>query len=218
MAGELPSGFMWGVATSAYQIEGAVRADGRGESIWDRFCRRPGSVRAAASGEIACDFYHRHPDDIGLMRELGVDAFRFSVAWPRVIPDGTGSVNEAGLDFYERLVDALLEAGIEPFVNLFHWDLPQPLEDAGGWPERTTAEAFVRYAETVATRLGDRVRHWIRTTSRTAPRGSATASGCTRPAAPASTTRSPRRTTHSSPTAGRSRRCGAPRLAPPSGR
>ena len=152
MAGELPSDFIWGVATSAYQIEGAVHAHGRGESIWDRFCRQPGRVRAAASGEIACDFYHRYPEDIALMRELGVDAFRFSVAWPRVIPDGTGAVNEAGLDFYERLVDALLEAGIEPFVNLFHWDLPQPLEDAGGWPVRATAEAFVDYAERVAAR------------------------------------------------------------------
>jgi len=161
MSDGLPSDFTWGVATSAYQIEGAVHAHGRGESIWDRFCRQPGRVRAAESGEIACDFYHRYPEDIALMRDLGVDAFRFSVAWPRVIPDGTGPVNDAGLDFYERLVDALLEAGIEPFVNLFHWDLPQPLEDAGGWPERATAEAFVRYAETVATRLGDRVRYWI---------------------------------------------------------
>ena len=152
--------FFWGVATSAYQIEGAVGADGRGESIWDRFCTLPGAVRNGESGEIACDFYHRYPEDIELMRELELDAFRFSIAWPRVLPDGRGRVNEAGLDFYERLVDALLEAGIEPWPTLYHWDLPQKLEDAGGWPVRATAEAFAEYAEAVVGRLGDRVAWW----------------------------------------------------------
>jgi beta-glucosidase len=155
------SEFIWGVATSAYQIEGATADDGRGESIWDRFTRIPGRVRDGASGETACDFYHRYPEDIELARRLGVDAFRFSVAWPRVMPTGRGPVNQRGLDFYDRLVDTLLAAGLEPFVNLFHWDLPQALEDAGGWPARATAERFADYASVVAQRLGDRVTHWI---------------------------------------------------------
>ena len=155
-----PSDFVWGAATAAYQIEGAANEDGRGESVWDRFCATPGKVRNGDSGAIACDFYHRYGDDIGLMRELGLDAFRFSIAWPRVLPDGRGRVNERGLDFYDQLVDALLAAGITPFPTLFHWDTPQALEDAGGWPARATAEAFVEYAEVVAARLGDRVRHW----------------------------------------------------------
>jgi beta-glucosidase len=158
---EFPSDFVWGAATAAYQIEGAVGEDGRGESIWDRFCAMPGKVRNGDSGEVACDFYHRFPGDIALMRELGLDSFRLSVAWPRVLPDGRGRSNEAGLDFYDRLVDALLANGIEPCVTLFHWDLPQPLEDAGGWPSRETAEAFVEYTEVVARRLGDRVTRWI---------------------------------------------------------
>ena len=158
---DFPSDFVWGAAASAYQIEGAAYEDGRGESIWDRFCATPGKVRAGDTGEIACDFYHRYPQDIALMSELGLDAFRFSISWPRVVPGATGPVNEAGLDFYDRLVDALLEAGIRPFVNLFHWDLPQQLEDAGGWPERATAEAFAAYAAVVAERLGDRVKDWI---------------------------------------------------------
>ena len=153
--------FVWGAAASAYQTEGAAREDGRGASIWDRFCAEPGRVRNGDTGEIACDFYHRYSEDIALMRELGLDAFRFSVAWPRVIPEGRGRVNAAGLDFYDRLVDALLDAGIRPFVNLFHWDLPQPLQRAGGWPVRGTAEAFVPYAEAVGERLGDRVKDWI---------------------------------------------------------
>ena len=155
------SDFVWGAAASAYQIEGAAYEDGRGESIWDRFCATPGRVRAGATGEIACDFYHRYPEDIALMRELGLDAFRFSIAWPRIVPTAGGPVNQAGLDFYDRLVDALLGAGIRPFANLFHWDLPQELEDLGGWPERATAEAFAGYAAVVAARLGDRVKDWI---------------------------------------------------------
>jgi beta-glucosidase len=152
--------FVWGAATAAYQIEGATHEDGRGESVWDRFGATPGKVRNGDTGEIACDFYHRFPEDIVLMGELGIDAFRFSIAWPRILPEGRGTVNQAGLDFYDRLVDELLAHGIEPFATLFHWDTPQVLEDAGGWPARATAEAFVEYAGVVASRLGDRVRYW----------------------------------------------------------
>jgi len=158
---QFPDDFIWGAATASYQIEGAVHEDGRGESVWDRFCATPGKVRNGDSGERACDFYHRHRDDVGLMRELGIGAFRFSIAWPRVMPTGRGPINEAGLDFYDRLVDELLEHDIEPFATLFHWDTPQALEDLGGWPARETAEAFAGYAEAVARRLGDRVHHWI---------------------------------------------------------
>lgn len=152
-----PRDFTWGASTSSYQIEGAVRADGRGESIWDRFSHTPGRITNGDTGDVACDHYHRYRDDVALMAELGLDAYRFSIAWTRVLPAGTGAVNEAGLDFYDRLVDALLERGIEPHATLYHWDLPQVLEDAGGWPVRSTAEAFERYAEVVAGRLGDRV-------------------------------------------------------------
>jgi beta-glucosidase len=156
-----PSDFIWGAATASYQIEGAAHEDGRGESVWDRFCATPGKVRAGDTGEVACDFYHRYPDDVKLMRELGLDAFRFSIAWPRVVPSGRGAVNEQGLDFYDRLVDELLANEIEPFATLFHWDTPQALEDEGGWTDRATAEAFAEYAEVVAGRLGDRVHNWI---------------------------------------------------------
>ena len=156
-----PGAFLWGVATSAYQVEGAHDEDGRGESIWDRFCRIPGRVAGGATGDVACDHYHRWREDVALMRELGVRAYRFSVAWPRVLPRGRGEVNPRGLDFYSRLVDALLEAGIEPLVTLYHWDLPQALQDEGGWPARPTAEAFVAYADAVSRRLGDRVGSWI---------------------------------------------------------
>jgi beta-glucosidase len=156
----LPQDFLWGAATAAYQIEGAAHKDGRGESVWDRFAATPGKVRNGDSGEIACDFYHRYRDDVALIADLGLDAFRFSIAWPRVLPEGRGRVNQAGLDFYDRLVDELLAEGIEPFPTLFHWDTPQALEDAGGWPARATAEAFVEYAEAVVRRLGDRVRRW----------------------------------------------------------
>ena len=156
-----PPDFVWGAATASYQIEGAAHEDGRGESVWDRFSATPGKVRGGDSGEVACDFYHRYRDDVRLMKELGLDAFRFSIAWPRVLPTGRGAVNEAGLDFYDRLVDELLANEIEPFVTLFHWDTPQALEDAGGWPVRNTAEAFAEYAQVVVGRLGDRVRRWI---------------------------------------------------------
>ena len=155
-----PTGFVWGAATAAYQIEGAANEDGRGESVWDRFCATPGKVRNGDSGAVACDFYHRYPEDIALMQELGLDAFRFSIAWPRILPEGRGRVNSAGLDFYDRLVDELLASGITPFPTLFHWDTPQALEDEGGWTSRATAEAFVEYADAVAGRLGDRIAHW----------------------------------------------------------
>ena len=156
-----PDDFRWGAATASYQIEGAAHENGRGESVWDRFAATPGKVRNGDTGEIACDFYHRYRGDIALMKELGLDAFRFSIAWPRVLPEGRGRVNAAGLDFYDRLVDELLAHGIEPFATLFHWDTPQALEDAGGWPVRATAEAFVEYTEAVVERLGDRVHHWM---------------------------------------------------------
>jgi beta-glucosidase len=152
-----PPGFEWGAATAAYQVEGAVGEDGRGASIWDRFSHTPGTVAGGDTGDVACDHYHRYRNDVALMAELGLHAYRFSVAWPRVLPEGGGAVNMAGLDFYDRLVDELLARGIRPFVTLYHWDLPQVLEDAGGWPSRATAFAFARYASAVAGRLGDRV-------------------------------------------------------------
>ena len=156
-----PAGFVWGAATSSYQIEGAIDADGRGPSIWDTFCRRPGAIADASDGAVACDHYHRAADDVAMMAALGLKAYRFSVAWPRVLPAGRGVVNARGLDFYDRLVDQLIAAGITPWATLYHWDLPQALQDEGGWPVRATAEAFVEYAHVVATRLGDRVKHWI---------------------------------------------------------
>lgn len=156
-----PAGFVWGTATSAFQIEGATQADGRGESIWDRFAATAGNIVDGSDGREACGHYSRFRDDVALMQRLGIEAYRFSVAWPRVLPAGRGNVNHRGLDFYDALVDTLLDAGIEPFVTLYHWDLPQALEEKGGWPERSTAEAFVEYAAIVGRRLGDRVRNWI---------------------------------------------------------
>jgi beta-glucosidase len=156
-----PDDFVWGVATSAPQIEGAVHADGRGESIWDRFCRTPGAIADGSNADVACDHFHRWAEDVELLRWLGVRAYRFSVAWPRVLPSGRGAVNERGLDFYDRLVDALCAAGIAPMLTLNHWDLPQALYDLGGWPARETVPAFVRYAEAVMKRLGDRVRQVV---------------------------------------------------------
>lgn len=155
----LGADFKLGVATSAYQIEGAAAEDGRGASIWDRFSHTRGKTRQGATGDVACDHYHRMPDDVRLLDWLGVDAYRFSVAWPRVLPSGRGAVNARGLDFYERLVDALLERGIEPCLTLYHWDLPDALP--GGWLSRDTAEAFAEYAAVVAERLGDRVASWL---------------------------------------------------------
>lgn len=156
-----PQSFLWGSATSAYQIEGAWDEDGRGESIWDRFAHTPGKIVDGSSGDVACDHYHRWEEDLDLMQALGLRAYRFSIAWPRVLPDGRGRVNQAGLDFYDRLVDGLLARDITPFITLYHWDLPQALEDQGGWPSRATAEAFTAYADVVSARLGDRVKHWI---------------------------------------------------------
>jgi beta-glucosidase len=156
----LPADFRWGVAPSSYQIEGAVDEDGRSPSIWDTFGRVPGAIAGGDTGDVACDHYHRWPEDIGLMKELGVDAYRFSLAWPRVVPGGDGEVSTDGLAFYDRLTDALLEAGITPFPTLYHWDLPQTLQDRGGWPVRETAEHFAAYASAAAERLGDRIRHW----------------------------------------------------------
>lgn len=156
-----PAGFTFGTATSAYQIEGAVAEDGRAPSIWDTFSAIPGKVATGESGDPACDHYHRWPEDVALLSELGVSAYRFSIAWPRVQPTGDGALNPAGVDFYSRLVDALLERGITPWVTLYHWDLPQALQDKGGWINRDTAYRFAEYAGLMAERLGDRVRHWI---------------------------------------------------------
>jgi beta-glucosidase len=152
--------FLWGAATSAYQIEGAVAEDGRSPSIWDTFCRVPGAVAGGDTGDVATDSYHRWPEDVALMRDLGLNSYRFSLAWPRILPEGTGPVNRAGLDHYDRFTDALLEAGIRPNATLYHWDLPQALQDRGGWPVRETAEAFAEYAALVGARLGDRITDW----------------------------------------------------------
>ncbi len=156
-----PKDFVWGVATSAYQIEGAWNEDGRGPSIWDTFSHTPGKIANGETGDVAADHYHRWKQDAALLSELGVQAYRFSVAWPRILPDGTGKVNEKGLDFYDHLVDELLRRKIQPYVCLFHWDLPQALQDQGGWPNRETAGHFAEYARIVAARLGDRVPVWF---------------------------------------------------------
>lgn len=160
VSARFPSTFFWGAATSAYQIEGAVAEDGRRPSIWDRFVKVPGAVRDGDNGDVAADHYHRYAEDVGLMTALGLKAYHFSVAWPRVIPEGRGSVNRKGLDFYKRLVDALLRNDIEPFLTLYHWDLPQGLQERGGWADRDTADAFAAYAGVMVDALGDTVRHW----------------------------------------------------------
>ncbi len=157
----LPADFVWGAATASYQVEGAVDADGRGPSIWDTFCRQPGKVVHGHTGEVSVDQYHRYPEDVALMRELGLHRYRFSLAWPRIIPAGSGKPNSKGFDYYNRLVDTLLEAGIQPAVTLYHWDLPQPLQDQGGWPARETALRFSAYAELCFRALSDRVSNWI---------------------------------------------------------
>lgn len=156
-----PEGFVWGAATAAYQVEGAAREDGRGESIWDRFCGVPGHIRNGGTGEVTCDQYHRFREDVALMKKMGLKAYRFSISWPRVLPFGRGPVNEKGLEYYSALVDELLRAGIEPYVTLYHWDLPQALQDIGGWTNRAVAESFLEYAKLLFDRLGDRVTHWI---------------------------------------------------------
>jgi len=156
-----PAGFLWGAATSAYQIEGSTAVDGRGESIWDTFCHTPGRVRNGDTGDVAIDHYRLMDDDVALMARMGLRAYRFSVAWPRVIPQGRGAVNQAGLDFYRRLVDRLLESGIEPLPTLYHWDLPEALQREGGWTARSTAHAFATYAAVVGDALGDRATRFL---------------------------------------------------------
>src|SRR5437763_8072505 len=156
-----PPDFLWGAATSAYQIEGAVHEDGRGPSMWDRFAALPGATYQGQTGEVAADHYHRMQEDVALMAELNLNAYRFSLSWPRILPQGSGTVNERGLDFYDRLVDALLAHGISPLATLYHWDLPVALQDRGGWLVRDTAYAFADYAGVVARRLGDRVHWWL---------------------------------------------------------
>lgn len=157
-----PPGFRWGVATSAYQIEGAWNEDGKGESIWDRFAHTPGNIANGDNGDVANDHYHRYEEDVALLTDIGATAYRFSIAWPRIFPSGTGEPEPRGIAFYDRLVDALLDAGIEPFATLYHWDLPQALHDAvGGWRSKDTAQAFADYAGYVAAQLGDRVKHYF---------------------------------------------------------
>jgi beta-glucosidase len=158
---ELPRSFVWGAAASAYQIEGAAAEDGKGPSIWDMFCRKPGAVWKDQTGDVACDHYHHYKEDVALMKAMGLRAYRFSVSWPRVLPEGTGRANPKGLDFYDRLVDELLRAGIDPWVTLYHWDLPLALYRRGGWLNRDIASWFADYASLVARRLGDRVRHFM---------------------------------------------------------
>jgi beta-glucosidase len=155
-----PSGFTWGVSTSSYQIEGAANEDGRGLSIWDTYSRLPGKIKNGDTGDVACDHYHRYREDVALMQEFGVEAYRFSVAWPRIMPEGRGAINEAGLAFYDRLIDAVIAAGIEPWLCLYHWDLPQALQDKGGWTNRDCAQWFADYANVVAHRYGDRVKRF----------------------------------------------------------
>ncbi len=155
-----PEHFVWGAATAAYQIEGAWNEDGRGESIWDRFSHTPGKIENGDTGDVACDHYHRWREDIHVMQQLGLKAYRFSIAWPRIYPLGRGAFNRAGVDFYSRLIDGLLAANIQPFITLYHWDLPQALHDRGGWLNRDTAYAFAEYAETMVRLLGDRVQFW----------------------------------------------------------
>jgi beta-glucosidase len=160
MNGEFPKDFLWGAATSAYQVEGAWNVDGRGESIWDRYAHTPGKIKLGTNGDVACDSYHRYAEDIALAKRLGMKTLRYSIAWPRVQPTGSGPANAKGLDFYKRFTDALLEAGIRPFPTLYHWDLPQALEDKGGWPNRDTAARLADYAQIVVAALGDRVHQW----------------------------------------------------------
>jgi beta-glucosidase len=156
-----PNGFLWGSATASYQIEGAAMEEGRGECIWTRFSHTPGKVVNGDTGDVADDHYHRYPQDVALMKELGLQAYRYSVSWPRVFPLGTGETNPIGLDFYDRLTDEILGAGIQPWVTLYHWDLPQALEDKGGWANKDIVGWFSEYTELVTKRLGDRVKHWI---------------------------------------------------------
>ncbi|MBL8101463.1 MAG: beta-glucosidase [Anaerolineales bacterium] len=157
---EFPHNFLWGAATASYQIEGAWDEDGKGESIWDRFSHTPGKIEDSSTGDVACDHYHRYEEDIALIRRIGLKAYRFSIGWARVLPQGRGKINLKGLDFYDRLVDSLCAANIEPFLTLYHWDLPQALQDEGGWENRDTCHAFADYTTVMVKRLGDRVKYW----------------------------------------------------------
>jgi len=158
---QFPQGFVWGAATASYQIEGAWNEDGKGESIWDRFSHTPGKIRDGDTGDVACDHYHHWEEDLDAIKKLGLNAYRFSVAWPRVLPNGRGMINEAGLDFYSKMVDRLLKLEIEPYITLYHWDLPQKLQDEGGWVSRSVVDAFVEYTDLVSRALGDRVKNWL---------------------------------------------------------
>lgn len=160
-ASQFPAGFTWGTATAAYQIEGAWNEDGKGASIWDTFSHTPGKIEDSSTGDVTDDHYHRWREDIKLMQQLNLQAYRLSTSWPRVLPQGKGQVNQRGLDFYDQLVDDLLAANIQPFITLYHWDLPQALQDKGGWANRDTAKYFAEYAELMARKLGDRVKNWI---------------------------------------------------------
>src|SRR5688500_951680 len=158
---QFPANFVWGAAAASYQIEGAHDTDGRGPSVWDMYCRKPGMVWSGHSGDVSCDHYHRYREDVGLMQQIGLQAYRLSISWPRVLPTGTGKPNLAGLDFYDRLIDALLAADIEPWVTLFHWDFPLALYHRGGWLNRDSADWFADYTALVVQRLSDRVKHWM---------------------------------------------------------
>ncbi|MBY5766974.1 beta-glucosidase [Rhizobium leguminosarum] len=158
---QFPADFRWGLSTSAFQVEGAANVDGRAASIWDTFCAEPGRIRGGATATQACEHYDRSDEDLSLIKTIGANAYRFSVSWPRILPNGRGTVNVAGLDFYDRLIDGLIERGIDPWLTLYHWDLPQALQDKGGWPNRDTAFAFEEFADAVSRRVGDRVRNWI---------------------------------------------------------
>lgn len=158
---KFPADFAWGVATAAYQIEGATAEGGRKPSVWDMMCRKPGAIWNGQTGDVTCDHYHRYKEDVAIMKKMGLKAYRMSISWSRVIPDGVGAVNPKGLDFYDKLVDSLLAAGVEPFVTLFHWDYPYELYCRGGWLNRESADWFAQYAQVMAKRLGDRVSHWI---------------------------------------------------------
>jgi len=156
-----PKGFFWGTATAAYQIEGAWNEDGKGESIWDRFAHTPGKIKNGENGDIACDSYHRWREDIALMQAMNLNSYRFSISWPRIQPSGSGAANPKGIDYYSQLVDALLKAQLRPLVTLYHWDMPQALEDAGGWPNRDLVGRYCDYVQLVSRALGDRVNDWI---------------------------------------------------------
>ena len=156
-----PKEFTWGAAAASYQIEGAANEDGKGPSVWDMFCKKPGAVFQGHTGDVACDHYHRYREDVGLMKQIGLQAYRLSISWPRVLPTGVGAPNEAGLAFYDRLIDALLEAGIEPYVTLFHWDYPLALYYRGGWLNPESSDWFSEYTQLVVDRLSDRVKNWM---------------------------------------------------------